>query len=88
VRVLMRGNFGKRWPARGAPEGAQRLLDMFDRASMRVSSFMIGETIRRYPALAREIVARGHEGGGRALRRNSTCPGTWSGSSSARVCRR
>ncbi len=50
----------------GAKEGVPRLLDMFDRQRIRVSSFMIGATIERYPDLAREIVARGHEGGGRA----------------------
>lgn len=52
----------------GALEGAPRLLDLFDRQAIRVSSFMIGESILRYPDLARDIVARGHEGGGRALR--------------------
>jgi peptidoglycan/xylan/chitin deacetylase (PgdA/CDA1 family) len=52
----------------GAKEGVPRLLELFDRQRIRVSSFMIGETIRRYPELAREVVARGHEAGGRAIR--------------------
>jgi len=52
----------------GAKEGVPRLLDLFDRTRIRVSSFMIGESIRRYPDLAKEIVARGHEAGGRAIR--------------------
>jgi peptidoglycan/xylan/chitin deacetylase (PgdA/CDA1 family) len=52
----------------GAKEGVPRLLDLFDRLDIRVSSFMIGETIRRYPDLAKEIVERGHEAGGRAIR--------------------
>lgn len=52
----------------GAKEGIPRLLDLFDRRRIRVSSFMIGESIQRYPDLAREIVARGHEAGGRAIR--------------------
>jgi peptidoglycan/xylan/chitin deacetylase (PgdA/CDA1 family) len=52
----------------GALEGIPRLLDMFDRVGVRCSSFMIGESIRRYPALAKEIVERGHEGGGRSVR--------------------
>ncbi|WP_137128214.1 polysaccharide deacetylase family protein [Roseomonas sp. HF4] len=52
----------------GVKEGIPRLLDLFDRVGCRVSSFMIGESIRRYPDLAREIVARGHEAGGRAIR--------------------
>lgn len=50
----------------GAKEGIPRLLDMFDRQRVRVSSFMIGASIDRYPDLAREIIRRGHEGGGRA----------------------
>lgn len=52
----------------GAKEGIPRLLDLFDRQRLRVSSFMIGESIQRYPDLARDIVARGHEAGGRAIR--------------------
>ncbi len=52
----------------GAKEGIPRLLDLFDRVGIRVSSFMIGESIQRYPDLARDIVARGHEAGGRAIR--------------------
>ncbi len=52
----------------GAKEGMPRLLDMMDALRLRGSSFMIGESIRRYPELARDIVARGHESGGRAIR--------------------
>lgn len=52
----------------GAKEGIPRLLDLFDRTGVRVSSFMIGESVLAYPDLAREIVARGHEAGGRAIR--------------------
>jgi peptidoglycan/xylan/chitin deacetylase (PgdA/CDA1 family) len=51
--------------AYGAKEGMPRLLDMLDRCKIKGSSFMIGQTIDRYPDLAREIVARGHEAGGR-----------------------
>lgn len=53
--------------AYGAYEGIPRLLDIFDRHGVKCSSFMIGRSIERHPALAREIVARGHEGGGRAI---------------------
>jgi peptidoglycan/xylan/chitin deacetylase (PgdA/CDA1 family) len=49
----------------GAKEGMPRLLDMLDRCGVSGTSFMIGQTIDRYPDLAREIVARGHEAGGR-----------------------
>lgn len=52
--------------AYGAHEGIPRLLDLFDRHRIKVSSFMIGQSIERHPDLAREIVRRGHEGGGRA----------------------
>lgn len=56
----------------GAKEGIPRLLDMFDRREVKVSSFMIGASIERYPDLAREIVERGHEGGGRGRLHVST----------------
>lgn len=49
----------------GATEGMPRLLDMLDRVGVRMTSFMIGRSIERYPDLAREVVARGHEAGGR-----------------------
>ena len=52
----------------GAVEGVDRLLGVFARQGVRASSYMIGESVQRYPALAREIVARGHEAGGRAIR--------------------
>jgi peptidoglycan/xylan/chitin deacetylase (PgdA/CDA1 family) len=35
-------------------------LDMLDRAGAKATFFCIGERVRRFPALAREIVARGH----------------------------
>lgn len=49
----------------GAIEGIPRLLDLFDRQGIRVSSFMIGASIDAHPEVAREVVRRGHEGGGR-----------------------
>lgn len=49
----------------GAKEGIPRLLDMLDRRGVKSTSFMIGASMERYPDLAREIVERGHEGGGR-----------------------
>jgi peptidoglycan/xylan/chitin deacetylase (PgdA/CDA1 family) len=56
----------------GAKEGIPRLLDMLDRRGVKSTSFMIGASIERYPDLAREIVARGHEGGGRGRLHVST----------------
>src|SRR6266851_5520905 len=45
----------------GMREGIPRLLDLFDRRRIRVSSFMIGQAVEKNPQLAREIVERGHE---------------------------
>jgi peptidoglycan/xylan/chitin deacetylase (PgdA/CDA1 family) len=49
----------------GAIEGIPRLLDLFDRQAIKVSSFMIGASVAAHPEAAREIVRRGHEAGGR-----------------------
>ncbi|MBE7213499.1 MAG: polysaccharide deacetylase family protein, partial [Gluconacetobacter diazotrophicus] len=45
----------------GVYEGIPRLLDLMDRHGVKLSSFMIGEAVRKAPALAAEIVRRGHE---------------------------
>jgi len=45
----------------GMREGIPRLLDLFDRRRIRVSSFMIGQAVEKNPRLAREIAERGHE---------------------------
>ncbi len=42
------------------PEVTPRVLDLLDAAGARASFFCIGHRARRHPALAREIVARGH----------------------------
>lgn len=42
------------------PEVTPRVLDLLDSAGARASFFCIGQRARRYPALCREIVARGH----------------------------
>lgn len=49
------------WFAYGYREGIPRLLDLWDRHGVKVTSHMIGEAVRRHPELAREIVSRGHE---------------------------
>jgi len=48
----------------GLKEGLPRLLDMFDRRKVKVTSHMVGETVDLHPALAKEIVQRGHEASG------------------------
>jgi peptidoglycan/xylan/chitin deacetylase (PgdA/CDA1 family) len=45
----------------GVTEGVPRLLDLFDKHHIKVSSFMIGEAVDKNPQLARQIVDRGHE---------------------------
>ena len=45
----------------GVYEGIPRLLDLFDRHQVKISSFMIGQAVDKAPDLAKEIVRRGHE---------------------------
>src|SRR5215467_4520615 len=60
---------GKRFPNFSAEterqygwrEGIPRLLDMFDRRRIKVSSFLSGKGLERAPAVAKEIADRGHE---------------------------
>ncbi|HWG06651.1 MAG TPA: polysaccharide deacetylase family protein [Beijerinckiaceae bacterium] len=60
---------GKRFPNLSAytedqygwREGIPRLLDMFDRRRIKVSSFLSAKGLEKAPALAREIAERGHE---------------------------
>ena len=59
------------WFAYGYREGIPRLLDLWDRHSIKVTSHMIGEAVQRHPELAREIVARGHEASGHGPRWSS-----------------
>ena len=39
----------------------RRILDLFDRHGRKATFFLLGWVVERHPALAREIVARGHE---------------------------
>ncbi|MDF2696997.1 MAG: Polysaccharide deacetylase, partial [Labilithrix sp.] len=50
-----------KWYEYGIKEGVPRLLDLWDRKRVRVTSHMVGQAVERHPALAREIVQRGHE---------------------------
>jgi peptidoglycan/xylan/chitin deacetylase (PgdA/CDA1 family) len=45
----------------GYREGIPRMLDMFDRRKVKVSSFMSGKGIELAPKLAKEVSDRGHE---------------------------
>jgi peptidoglycan/xylan/chitin deacetylase (PgdA/CDA1 family) len=48
----------------GIREGIPRMLRLFDKHELKVTSFMVGEAVDKHPELAREIVRRGHEAGG------------------------
>ncbi|MBZ4332306.1 polysaccharide deacetylase family protein [Corallococcus sp. AS-1-12] len=49
------------WYEYGVREGIPRLLEMFSRRGVQVTSHMVGQAVERHPALAKEIVERGHE---------------------------
>jgi len=53
-----------KWYEYGFKEGLPRLLDMFDRRNVKVTSHMVGAAVDLHPALAKEIVQRGHEASG------------------------
>jgi peptidoglycan/xylan/chitin deacetylase (PgdA/CDA1 family) len=59
------------WFGYGYREGVPRMLDLWDRHGVKVTSHMIGEAARRHPELAREIVKRGHEAAGHGPRWSS-----------------
>jgi peptidoglycan/xylan/chitin deacetylase (PgdA/CDA1 family) len=51
----------EKWYEYGFKEGIPRLLDMYDRRKVKVTSHMVGQAVEKHPALAKEIVQRGHE---------------------------
>src|SRR5260370_12242404 len=53
-----------KWYEYGFKEGLPRLLDMFDRRKVKVTSHMVGAAVDLHPALAQEIVQLGHEASG------------------------
>jgi peptidoglycan/xylan/chitin deacetylase (PgdA/CDA1 family) len=53
-----------KWYDYGYKEGLPRLLDVFDRRKVKVTSHMVGAAVDLHPALAKEIVERGHEAAG------------------------
>lgn len=53
-----------KWYDYGFKEGLPRLLDMFDRRKVKVTSHMVGAAVESHPELAKEIVQRGHEATG------------------------
>jgi peptidoglycan/xylan/chitin deacetylase (PgdA/CDA1 family) len=53
-----------KWYDYGYKEGLPRLLDVFDRRKVKVTSHMVGAAVDLHPQLAKEIVQRGHEAAG------------------------
>jgi len=49
------------WFQYGYREGVPRLLDLWDKHGLKVTSHMVGAAVLKSPELAREIVSRGHE---------------------------
>jgi len=49
------------WYEYGYKEGIPRMLDNWDKHGIKVTSHMVGSAVEKHPALAREIVQRGHE---------------------------
>jgi peptidoglycan/xylan/chitin deacetylase (PgdA/CDA1 family) len=54
----------QKWYSYGVQEGIPRLLDLWDRKKVKVTSHMVGQAVDRNPQLAKEIVERGHETSG------------------------
>ena len=59
VRYVPRQSWSD-WPSR-VERNTRRLLDVFDETGARATFFTLGWVARTYPALVREIAARGHE---------------------------
>ena len=53
-----------KWYDYGYKEGLPRLLEVFDRRKIMVTSHMVGAAVDLHPALAKEVVQRGHEASG------------------------
>ena len=49
------------WYQYGYKEGIPRMLDAWDKLGIKVTSHMVGSAVLKNPALAKEIVQRGHE---------------------------
>ncbi|PXY01824.1 polysaccharide deacetylase [Marinifilum breve] len=49
------------WFRYGATEGVYRMLDLWDKHGIKVTSHVVGEAARKYPEVAKAIANRGHE---------------------------
>lgn len=43
------------------PEATPEVLDILDRYGVKATFFMVGDNVRKYPLIAEEVAARGHE---------------------------
>ncbi|WP_114941256.1 polysaccharide deacetylase family protein [Mucilaginibacter endophyticus] len=55
------------WYEYGYKEGIPRMLDNWDKLGIKVTTHMVGSAVLRNPALAKEIVDRGHEASGHGM---------------------
>lgn len=55
------------WYRYGLLEGIPRLLTLFDKHGIQVTSHMVAKAVQAHPELAAEIVRRGHEASGHGL---------------------
>jgi len=53
--------FGRTDAQYAAREAIPRMIEMFDRRRIKVTSLMCGQSVERHPDIAKEIAARGHE---------------------------
>ena len=51
-----------------SPEVTPRVLDLLDELQVKATFFMIGERVKQNPALAREVMSRGHEVAAHSMR--------------------
>ena len=49
-------------------EGIERMLNLWDKHKIKVTSFMVGEAVLKNPELAKDIVRRGHEPAAHGMR--------------------
>ena len=56
------------WYRYGYKEGIERMLDLWDKHNIKVTSFMVGEAVLKNPDLAKDIVRRGHEPAAHGMR--------------------
>lgn len=52
---------GETWYQYGYKEGIPRMLDLWDKYNIKITSHMVGSAVLKNPKLAKEIVGRGHE---------------------------